>query len=228
MPRIKLHRPSPALAIAVLALFVALGGTGYAALNLPRNSVGSKQLRKSAVRNVDIASNAVTGAKVRRRSLDSTDFKTGSLPRGPKGDQGAQGAQGAQGSPGASGSPAFGALLGRGVNVPAGTSFLAPSGQLAANANENNVSSFTPNATMTATDLAVTLTVATGLGDTRTFTLRVGNADTALTCTVPPGNTGCTSSQSVTIPGGSLISIGSTSSGAPSATDVRFGWRATS
>ena len=225
MPRIKLHRPSPALAIALLALFVALGGTGYAALNLPRNSVGSKQLRKSAVRNVDIASNAVTGAKVRRRSLDSTDFKTGSLPRGPKGDQGAQGAQG---SPGASGSPAFGALLGRGVNVPAGTSFLAPSGQLAANANENNVSSFTPNATMTASDLAVTLTVATGLGDTRTFTLRVGNADTALTCTVPPGNTGCTSSQSVTIPGGSLISIGSTSSGAPSATDVRFGWRATS
>ena len=177
---------------------------------------------------MDIASNAVTGAKVRRRSLDSTDFKTGSLPRGPKGDQGAQGAQGAQGSPGASGSPAFGALLGRGVNVPAGTSFLAPSGQLAANANENNVSSFTPNATMTASDLAVTLTVATGLGDTRTFTLRVGNADTALTCTVPPGNTGCTSSQSVTIPGGSLISVGSTSSGAPSATDVRFGWRATS
>lgn len=225
MPRIKLHRPSPALAIALLALFVALGGTGYAALNLPRNSVGSKQLRKSAVRNVDIASNAVTGAKVRRRSLDSTDFKTDSLPRGPKGDQGAQGTQG---SPGASGSPAFGALLGRGVNVPAGTSFLAPSGQLAANANENNVSSFTPNATMTASDLAVTLTVATGLGDTRTFTLRVGNADTALTCTVPPGNTGCTSSQSVTIPGGSLISIGSTSSGAPGATDVRFGWRATS
>lgn len=221
MSRIKLHLPSPALGVALLALFVALGGTGYAALSLPRNSVSSKQIRKGAVRNADIASNAVTGAKVRRRSLDSTDFKTGSLPQGSKGDQGAQG------PPGAGGSPAFGALLGRGVNVPAGTSFLAPSGQLAANANENNVSSFTPNATMTARDLAVTLTVATGLGDTRTFTLRVGNADTALTCTVPAGNTGCTSSQSVTIPGGSLISIGSTSTGTPSATDVRFGWRAT-
>ena len=106
--------------------------------------------------------------------------------------------------------------------------FLAPSGQLAANANENNVSSFTPNATMTASDLAVTLTVAPGLADTRTFTLRVGNANTALTCTVPGGNTGCTSTQSVTIPGGSLISIGSTSTGTPGATDVRFGWRATS
>jgi hypothetical protein len=99
---------------------------------------------------------------------------------------------------------------------------------LAADANENNVSSFTANATMTASDLAVTLTVATGLTDTRTFTVRVGNANTALTCTVPAGNTGCISTKSVTIPGGSLISIGSTSTGTPMPTDVRFGWRATS
>ena len=218
MPVTSLHLPSPALAVALLALFVALGGTGYAALKLPKNSVSSKQIRKGAVRNADIASNAVTGAKVKRGSLDDTDFKAGALPKGPQGSQGASGA---------AGSPAVGALLGRGVNVPAGTQFLAPSGQLAANANENNVSSFTPNATMTASALAVTLTVATGLADTRTFTLRVGNADTALTCTVPAGNTGCTSSQSVTIPGGSLISIGSTSTGTPTATDVRFGWRAT-
>ena len=149
-------------------------------------------------------------------------------PRGAQGAEGPRGATGAQGARGADGSPAFGALLGRGVNVPAGTSFLAPSGQLTADANENNVSSFTANAAMTARDLAVTLTVATGLTDTRTFTVRVGNANTALSCTVPPGNTGCTSTQTVTIPGGSLISIGSTSTGAPMATDVRFGWRATS
>jgi hypothetical protein len=221
MPRLKHRLPSPALAVALLALFVALGGTGYAALNLPNNSVGSKQIRKGAVKNPDIASSAVTGAKVKRGSLNGTDFKTGTLPQGPRG------AQGPQGTPGAAGSPAFGAVLGRGVAVPAGTYFLAPSGQLAANINENIVSSFTPNATMTAGDLAVTLTVATGLTDTRTFTLRVGNANTALTCTVPAGNTGCTSAQSVTIPGGSLISIGSTSTGAPDPTDVRFGWRAT-
>lgn len=222
MARRKLHLPSPALAVALLALFVALGGTGYAALKLPNNSVGSKQIRKGAVKNADIASNAVTGAKVRPGSLNRSDFNAGSLPQGPRGERGEQG------TAGAAGSPAFGAVLGRGVNVPAGTSFLAPSGQLLFNANENVVSSFTPNATMTASALAVTLTVATGLADTRTFTLRVGNADTALSCTVPPGNTGCTSTQSVTIPGGSLISIGSTSTGAPSATDVRFGWRATS
>ena len=30
--------------VAYLALFVALGGTGYAAINLPANSVGGKQI----------------------------------------------------------------------------------------------------------------------------------------------------------------------------------------
>src|SRR3954447_7294247 len=226
MARMKPHLPSPALAIALLALFVAIGGTGYAALKLPKNSVGSKQIRKGAVAGSDIASNAVTGAKVKRGSLNSSDFAAGALPQGaqgPKGDKGDKGAAGATGN------PAFGAILGRG-NALSGTTpwFLAPSGELAANANENDVSSFTPNADMKASDLAITLTVAPGLADTRTFTLRVGNADTALSCTVPGGNVGCTSTGSVTIPSGSLISIRATSTGAPGTTDVRFGWRATS
>ncbi len=205
----KFATPSPALVISMVALFMALGGTGYAA---------------SQAGGGDHAA-AAKNAKVKRGKRGPRGLPG---PRGPQGTQGPQGANGAQGTPGANGSPAFGALLGRGVNVPAGTSFLAPSGQLAADANENNVSSFTANATMTARDLAVTLTVATGLTDTRTFTVRVGNANTTLTCTVPPGNTGCTTTKSVTIPGGSLISIGSTSTGAPMPTDVRFGWRATS
>jgi hypothetical protein len=33
--------------VAYIALFIALGGTSYAAINLPRNSVGSKQLRSN-------------------------------------------------------------------------------------------------------------------------------------------------------------------------------------
>jgi hypothetical protein len=37
--------PSPAIAIALVALFAALGGTGYAVVRLvPRNSVGSAQV----------------------------------------------------------------------------------------------------------------------------------------------------------------------------------------
>jgi hypothetical protein len=75
------RRPAPATVISVIALFVALGGTGYAAVTLPRNSVGAKQLRK----------NAVSSSKVKNGTLLKKDFKTGQLPageRGPKGDVG--------------------------------------------------------------------------------------------------------------------------------------------
>jgi hypothetical protein len=53
--------------IALLALFVALSGTTYAAANvvLPKNSVGAKQLKKNAVTNTKIAKNAVTGSKIK-------------------------------------------------------------------------------------------------------------------------------------------------------------------
>jgi hypothetical protein len=219
MARFRAQAQSPALWIALLALFVALGGTGYAALNIANNSIGTKQLKRGAVKNPDLAANSVSGRKVKRRSLDSSDFKANSLPRGP---------QGQVGPPGAAGSPAFGAILGRGENVPAGTSFLAPSGQLAASGTENGVTSFTPNATITASDLAISLFVAPDPGTSRTFTLRVGHANTALSCTVPAGVTLCNSTGSVTIPPMSLISIGSTTTGTPTATFVRFGWRATS
>ena len=57
-------------AIALLALFVALGGTTFAAANaLPRNSVGTKQLKKNAVTSVKIKNNNVTGADVDEPTL---------------------------------------------------------------------------------------------------------------------------------------------------------------
>jgi hypothetical protein len=62
-------RPSPAMVVAFIALFVAIGGSSYAVTRLPSNSVGSKQLRR----------NAVTGAKVKNRSLTAADIKVSSL-----------------------------------------------------------------------------------------------------------------------------------------------------
>jgi len=64
-----LNRPSPALVISVVALFVALGGTSYAITQLPKNSVGTNQLKK----------NAVTGAKVKDGSLSGTDLDVATL-----------------------------------------------------------------------------------------------------------------------------------------------------
>ena len=76
-----MNPPSPALAISLVALAVALGGTGYAVTQLPKNSVGTAQIKK----------NAVTGAKVKARTLDASKFKKGTLLQGPRGAQGAPG-----------------------------------------------------------------------------------------------------------------------------------------
>jgi hypothetical protein len=97
MRRLKNHVTS-AHVIALLALFVAMGGTGYAALKLPKNSVGSKQIKK----------NAVSGSKVKNGSLKKGDFAAGSLPAGPQGLPGAKGDKGDQGLTGATGT--FGAI----------------------------------------------------------------------------------------------------------------------
>ncbi len=79
--------------IAMLALFIALGGTTYAATALPKNSVGTKQLRKNAVTSVKIksgnvtngkiAKSAVTGAKVKDNSLTGADLLESSLGQVP-------------------------------------------------------------------------------------------------------------------------------------------------
>jgi hypothetical protein len=96
------------MVVASLALFVALGGTGYAALGLPKNSVGNAQLKKGAV----------TSKKVKDHSLMAKDFESGQLPEGsqgppgPQGNPGAQGPQGIQGPPGPSTGPAGGDLTG--------------------------------------------------------------------------------------------------------------------
>jgi hypothetical protein len=76
--------------MATLAIFIALGGSGYAAVTLKRNSVKRKH----------IAPNAVTSPKVKDASLLSTDFAPGQLPRGAKGDTGQDGARGLPGVPG--------------------------------------------------------------------------------------------------------------------------------
>ena len=79
--------------MATLALFAALGGGAYAAVKLPKNSVGAAQIKK----------NAITSPKVKDGSLVAKDFKAGQLPRGAKGESGANGAAGAAGQQGQQG-----------------------------------------------------------------------------------------------------------------------------
>jgi hypothetical protein len=73
-------RPSPSMVVAFIALFMAIGGGSWAlAASLPSKSVGAKQLKRGAVRNANLANGAVTGAKVKDRSLTARDINVGSL-----------------------------------------------------------------------------------------------------------------------------------------------------
>jgi hypothetical protein len=71
---------------ASLALFVALGGTGYAALQLPRNSVGAKEIRRGAVRSAEIRNRAVKLRDIGVRTRARLRGQEG--PAGPTGPSG--------------------------------------------------------------------------------------------------------------------------------------------
>src|SRR6201989_3175644 len=73
---------------ASLALFLALGGAAYAAPQLPKNSVGTNQIRKEAV----------TAAKISKKTRKQLQGQ-----RGPAGQQGPQGKTGKTGAKGATG-----------------------------------------------------------------------------------------------------------------------------
>jgi hypothetical protein len=85
--------PKHSTVAAYLALFIALGGTSYAAAKLPKNSVGASQIKTSGV----------GSSEVKNGSLRKADFKAADLPVGPAGAQGAKGDRGLQGERGLDG-----------------------------------------------------------------------------------------------------------------------------
>src|SRR3954451_15061341 len=90
--------------VAYLALFFALGGTSIAAVNaLPKNSVGSPQIKNGSVQKVDISRRTVSTLRGLRglRGPAGTQGPAGTL--GPAGTQGPAGPAGAQGDQGPAG-----------------------------------------------------------------------------------------------------------------------------
>jgi hypothetical protein len=100
-------RQSPAMVVAMIALFVALTGTAVATTS-------------ALITGAQVKNNSITGLDIKNKSLKPIDF-SGSIrgargaagTPGPAGPQGAQGPQGAPGAPGAQGAkgdrgPSFG------------------------------------------------------------------------------------------------------------------------
>ena len=93
MPKIPRHLTF-ANVVSLLALFIALGGSSYAAITLKKNSVRSSHIKNGQVKRADLARNAVDSSRVAQGSLLAEDFAPGQLPAGPQGERGPQGPQG--------------------------------------------------------------------------------------------------------------------------------------
>jgi hypothetical protein len=105
-------------AVAYVALFAALGGTSYAAIQLAPGSVTSKALANGAVTHSKLAAHSVTEGNLAKRQLTAADFKPGALQSALGVVTGAKGAPGAAGPHGSGG--AAGAVGGAGKAGPQG------------------------------------------------------------------------------------------------------------
>jgi hypothetical protein len=73
------------MVVALLALFIALGGTSYAVIKLPKNSVGSREIKNRSIKSADLAPATRIGK------------------RGPRGAQGPAGPSGSSSGSGTAG-----------------------------------------------------------------------------------------------------------------------------
>jgi hypothetical protein len=74
-------RPSPAMIVALIALFAALGGSAYAAKKIgskeiKANAITTGKIRKNAVTTSKIKNSAITGAKLNEASLGTVPSAT--------------------------------------------------------------------------------------------------------------------------------------------------------
>jgi hypothetical protein len=76
MSGLKRWRPSPATALASIALFVSLGGVSY---GVATGSIDSRELKNNTVRSKDIRNNQVTGRDIRRGGVFGSDVHNSSL-----------------------------------------------------------------------------------------------------------------------------------------------------
>jgi hypothetical protein len=99
-------------AMSTIAVFIALSGTTYAAVTLPRNSVGPAQIR----------SNAVGSSEIRRGAVRSSELGDGSVTLRDLSNGARASLRGAQGPAGAAGADAvtYRAAVNTGGGTPAG------------------------------------------------------------------------------------------------------------
>jgi hypothetical protein len=77
----RLLRHARANAVAYLALFVALGGTSYAAVHIAAHSIGPRELRPHSIGPADLRPHSITDEQIKVGSLKVRDFAADQLPQ---------------------------------------------------------------------------------------------------------------------------------------------------
>ena len=88
MRRIHLRRPSASMVVALVALFVALGGSSYAALsisgaNIKNGTITSKDVKKGSLTGKQIKSGSISGKQIANDSLTDQQIKLASFGKVP-------------------------------------------------------------------------------------------------------------------------------------------------
>jgi hypothetical protein len=179
------------MAVSSVALFMSLGGVGYAATQLPNNSVGPAQLKNGAVTNSKIKDSAVTFKKIEPGAVGTVRANTNQLQARVKGTCGSGQGIGAVDSTGkVTCNTALPAEFGTtnnsatitgtatgvtSVNLPAGASYLAfanPTATVAGSGTNQRVS--------------VSCTLAVGSNtQTRSATIVTGTTTTTTSASIP-------------------------------------------
>lgn len=215
---------SPALVVAVIALLLAMGGSGIAAVaaldghDLVDGSVTGRKLAENT-----IGVKKLTGAA--RASLRGATGPAGAVGApGPRGEAGATGERGPQGETGKTGPAGLGDLgysgrvTGIDAEPPPSTFYGAPIGISAAASTPTALETLSPGEATTASRLAVRFTLSPcqdGLKPggcespgAAAVTLEINGQDSVLSCTITYPATTCDSgSTAVPVPAASRLSI---------------------
>jgi hypothetical protein len=220
-----LSRLTYANVMATIAVFIALGGGAYAALKVPANSVGSKQLKKKAVTPAKVAPATVALFKGQRGSPG---------PKGDAGQNGGVGPKGDQGDKGDAGSPGASAMMGRIEGNSSGSRYAYPVGFSPSTPDLAHISSvefLTPNA-FTVRDFTAHVLPSPGPGESWRVELVFNDGTVTYPgagCVIADYASSCTSAGPAgPVPAGATIAMHVVGTGGvPGSGGITFGWRAT-